>query len=47
MKVDDFAYKVAARTMEILEQEQHYKISDEHRKEVLKKILSEVNTFIQ
>ncbi|HOK09500.1 MAG TPA: hypothetical protein PLT82_08770 [Candidatus Hydrogenedens sp.] len=47
MKVEDFAYQVAVRTMELLEQEQHYKISEEHRKIILQKILQEVPQIIK
>lgn len=46
MRVEDFAYRVAHRTMELLEQEQHYKINEEHRKAILKQIVKEVNNFL-
>ncbi len=47
MKVEDFAYQVAVRTMELLEQEQHYKISEEHRKQILQKILQEIPQILK
>lgn len=47
MKVQDFAYQVAARTIELLEQMQHYKVAENHRKEVFEKILSEVDEIIK
>ncbi len=47
MKVQDFAYQVCARTMELLENEQHYKISDAHRKAVAAEILKELDSLIQ
>ncbi|MGC9053402.1 MAG: hypothetical protein ACP5KS_05915 [Candidatus Hydrogenedens sp.] len=47
MKVEDFAYQVAVRTMELLVQEQHYKISEEHRKQILQKILQEVSQILK
>ncbi len=47
MKVQDFAYQVAMRTIELLEQLQHYKVSPEHRKEVGRIILSEVDAIIK
>jgi hypothetical protein len=46
MKVQDFAYNVAARTLELLEQTQHYKIPEDLRKSVLAKIQSELNEII-
>lgn len=47
MKVEDFAYQVALRTIELLEQEQHYKVSEEHRKLVLQKVLQEVPEILK
>lgn len=47
MKVQDFAYQVSLRTMELLENAQHYKISEAHRKEVLATILKEIDSLIQ
>ena len=47
MKVQDFAYNVSARTLELLEQTQHYKIPEDLRKTVLAKIQSELNTLIK
>lgn len=47
MKVQDFAYQVSARTMDLLETSQHYKISDAHRKDVLATILKEIDALIQ
>lgn len=47
MKVEEFAYQVAVRTIELLEQEQHYKVSEEHRKQILQKIIQEVPQIIK
>jgi len=47
MKVHDFAYQVALRAIELLEQEQHYKVSEEHRKSILQKILNEVDSLLK
>ncbi|HOD96350.1 MAG TPA: hypothetical protein PLQ42_11895 [Candidatus Hydrogenedentes bacterium] len=47
MKVQDFAYQVSLRTMELLENAQHYKITDANRKEILATILKELDTLIQ
>ena len=47
MKVQDLAYQVAMRTIEILETEQHYKISEETRKLVGEKILAELGDLIK
>lgn len=47
MKVQDFAYRVAARTLELLEETQHYKIPENLRKEVTAKILQEVDAILK
>lgn len=46
MKVHDFAHQVAARTIELLEEKQHYKVSDEHRKQILHLIRAEVDILL-
>jgi hypothetical protein len=47
MKVQDFAYNVALRTLELLEQTQHYKIPESLRKEVTQKILDEIDDLLK
>jgi hypothetical protein len=47
MKVQDFAYRVAHRTIELLEATQHYKIPENLRKEVTDKILAELDSLIK
>ena len=47
MKVQDFAYRVAMRTVELLEETQHYKIPEELRKQVTEKILAELDDLIK
>ena len=47
MKVQDFAYNVCVRTMELLEQRQHYKIPEEARKEIAAAIFQELNALIK
>ena len=47
MKVQDFAYQVAIRTMELLEQTHHYKVPDAMRKEIGERILTEVDEIIK
>jgi len=46
MKVHDFAYQVAQRTIELLEEKQHYKVSEEHRKEILLMLRDEVDDLL-
>jgi hypothetical protein len=46
VKVHDFAHQVAMRTIELLEEKQHYKVSEDHRKEILKLIRGEVDILL-
>ena len=47
MKVQDFAYNVAARTIDLLEETQHYRIPEELRKQVLAKVQGEVDELLK
>jgi len=46
MKVHDFAHQVAQRTMDLLEEKQHYKVSEENRKLILAMIRDEVDVLL-
>lgn len=47
MKVQDFAYQVASRTIELLEATQHYKIPEDLRKDILGKVQVELDDLIK
>ncbi len=47
MKVHDFAHQAAQWTIELLEEKQHYKISEENRKQVLELIRGEVDILLE
>lgn len=47
MKVEEFAYQVSVRTMELLAELHHYKIPDELHKKVTTQIRQEVNTILR
>ncbi|MCF6285624.1 MAG: hypothetical protein L3K26_10590 [Candidatus Hydrogenedentes bacterium] len=46
MKVHDFAYQVALRTIVLLEEKQQYKVSEENRKQILSLIHGEVDSLL-
>jgi len=46
MKVHDFAYQVAQRTIALLEEKQHYKVSEENKKEILRLLQDEVDDLL-
>jgi len=47
MKVQDFAYNVAVRTMELLEHHQGYKVPEDTRKEVTAAIRKELHEIMK
>lgn len=47
MKVQDFAYQVSVRTMELLSELHHYKIPDELKKEVTTRIQQEIDKILK
>ncbi len=47
MKVQDFAYQVASRTIDLLEDTQHYRIPEDLRKKVLATIEEELNELLK
>jgi hypothetical protein len=47
MKVQDFAYQVALKTIELLEETQHYKIPEKIRQEITDKLLEGLDGMIQ
>lgn len=47
MKVEDFAYNVVQRTIALMEELQHYKVSDEVRKEIASRVRKEVPTLLK
>lgn len=47
MKVQDFAYRVSVRTMELLWELHHYKIPEELQKEVTGRIQQEVDKILK
>ncbi len=47
MKVQDFAYQVSVRTMDLLAELHHYTIPDDLRKKVTATILDEMDDIIK
>jgi len=46
MKLEEFAYSVADRTLRLLETEHHYKVPDHVRKEIFERIAREINGLV-
>jgi hypothetical protein len=47
MKVQDFAYQVSVRTMDLLHELHHYTIPEELRKQITAKIIDEVDDILK
>jgi hypothetical protein len=47
MKVEDFAYRVAMQTIALMEELQHYKVSEEVRRDIGKRIAKEVPQLLK
>ena len=46
MKLEDFAYRVALKTLQLLEHHYHYKIPEEHKKELVKEVCANLTPLI-
>jgi len=46
MKIEDLAYRVCTETLNLLEEKYHYRVSDEHKKNIQKEIKENINRFI-
>lgn len=46
MKLEDFAYGIAKKIFEQLEREHHFKVPEAIQAEILKKVKSDLNSFI-
>ena len=47
MKLDNFCYSVAMKTLELLENEHHYKIPEKVRKEVVEAVVGQMDSLIE
>ncbi len=46
MKLEEFSYNVVMKTLEVLEKQHHYKISDKVKKETVEAIIKELDSLI-
>lgn len=47
MKVEDFAYRVAMRSIGLMEELHHYKVSEDVRRDIGKRIAKEVPQLLK
>jgi len=46
MKIEDLAYRIAGETLELLEKKYHYRITEEHKKDVQASIGASLNRIL-
>ena len=46
MKLEDFAYAVAEEVLKLLETDHHYKVPDHVRKEIIDKVMSDIDRIV-
>ncbi len=47
MKIEDLAYRIAAETLALLERKYHYRIAEDHKKDIQKTICNNLNQYIR
>ncbi len=47
MKLESFSYRVVIKTLELLEREHNYKISDTIKKEVAEAVVKQIDSLIE
>ena len=47
MKVETLVYRVAGEALALLEKKYHYKIAEEHKKDIQKTIRSNLNEYLK
>ena len=46
MKIEELAYRIAGEALSLLEKKYHYKIAEEHRKDIQNAIRKNLNQYI-
>jgi hypothetical protein len=46
MRIEELSYKIIARTLNLLEQKYHYKIPDDHKRDIEQQVMDELATMI-
>jgi hypothetical protein len=47
VKLENFCYSVSMKTLELLEEQHHYKIPEKVRKEVVEAVIGQMDSFIE
>ncbi|MFH1733058.1 MAG: hypothetical protein ABIF82_15610 [Planctomycetota bacterium] len=46
MKIEDLAYAIAGETIAVLEQKYHYRIPDEHKRDIQRSVQERLNDIL-
>ena len=46
MKLEDYTYKLVMKTLEVLEREHNYKVSDDVKKDIAEAVVKEMDSLI-
>jgi hypothetical protein len=46
MKIEELAYAVAGKTLEVLEQKYHYRIPEEHKRDIQRAVQGTLNEIL-
>ncbi len=47
MKLENFSYNIVMRTLELLEKQHNYKISDEVKKEIAEAVIGQIDSLVE
>lgn len=47
MKIEDLAYRIAGEALALLERKYHYRIAEDHKKDIQKTICNNLNQYIK
>jgi len=47
VKLENFSYNIVMKTLELLEKEHNYKISDSVKKEIAETVIQDINSLIE
>ncbi|UCD58424.1 MAG: hypothetical protein JSV16_04730 [Candidatus Hydrogenedentota bacterium] len=47
MKIEDFSYHVVMKTLELLEKQYHYKISEKTKKEIAEAVAEQIDSLCE
>ncbi len=47
MKLENFCYNIVMKTLELLDREHHYKVSEKVRKDIVEAVIKQMDSLIE